>query len=72
LRKEFSASHPLHQNSANRIIALKFSGLRSDFRSFPQGFPLLCAKLNIAEIFFCCAGAKAVPLPPEKYSSAIF
>jgi hypothetical protein len=50
----------LHKNGANRIIALKAGGLVADFRFFPQGFPLMCAKLNTREIFFCCASAKVV------------
>jgi hypothetical protein len=46
----------MHKNCANRIIALKGGELEKDFRSFPQGFPLLCAKLNAREIFLLRKG----------------
>jgi hypothetical protein len=62
----------LHKNGANRTIALKLGGLRLDFPFFPQGFPLLCAKLNIAEIFSCCTAGWVVQVELQKLSLAIF
>src|SRR5271163_559688 len=62
----------LHKNSANRIIALKFGKLMEIFRFFPQGFPLLCAKLNTAEIFFLAHRKKSCRPFAENYCRALF
>jgi len=52
LRNGNESAASLHKNCANRIIALKFAELPGQPVSFPQGFPLFCAKLYRREIFF--------------------